>query len=64
MPRKPKTETTPLHQDQRINVSGRGRTLAVGKTLPTDWEWVRVTVLESKDNEVTLHIRRLVLNEA
>lgn len=51
-------------QDQKINTSGRGRSLSVGKVLPHDWSWVRVTVIEETKTEITLTIRKLVIREA
>lgn len=51
-------------QDQRVNTSGRGRSLAVGKVLPKDWDWVRVTVVETTKTEITVKIRKLVIKEA
>lgn len=62
MTRKVNEETKP--QDQKINTSGRGRSLAVGKILPHDWSWVRVTVTEETKTEVTITIRKLVIREA
>lgn len=51
-------------QDQRINTSGRGRSIAVGKMLPKTWDWIRVTVVEESTTEVTVKIRKLVIREA
>lgn len=51
-------------QDQKINTSGRGRSLSVGKVLPHDWSWVRVTVIEESKTEITIKIRKLVIREA
>ena len=50
--------------DQRIQETGRGRNLAVGKTLPRSWGFVRVTTTKHKDGTVSLHIRPLTLVEA
>lgn len=50
--------------DQHINVHGRSRQLTVGKFIPEDWGWVRVTRTQSKVGEVTLHIRRLEMVES
>lgn len=50
--------------DQRVNHSGRGRLLAIGKFLPEGFDWVRVTRTRSNENEVWLHIRKLVISEA
>lgn len=50
--------------DQRVNHSGRGRNLSMGRLLPPDWEWVRVTRTRYDDNNVWLHIRRLEIREA
>lgn len=58
------TKEQPKPQDQKINTSGRGRSLAVGKILPHDWTWVRVTVIEESKTEVTVKIRKLVIREA
>lgn len=49
--------------DQHINVSGRSRQLSVGKFIPKDWGWVRVTRTRSDDNNVWIHVRRLVMVE-
>ncbi len=57
-------KTEPVHQDQRILTSGRGRALSVGKILPKDWDWVRVTVTEETKNTRTLVIRKLEIREA
>lgn len=51
-------------QDQKVNTSGRGRSLAVGKILPRDWSWVRLTVIEESKTEVIVKIRKLVIREA
>ncbi len=59
-----KTKDEPKPQDQKINTSGRGRSLAVGKVLPHSWSWVRVTVIEESTTEVTVKIRKLVIREA
>lgn len=56
--------TEPTHHDQKINTSGRGRSLAVGKVLPKDWDWVRVTATEGTDKVVTFTVRKLELREA
>lgn len=50
--------------DSRVNKSGRGRLLAMGKLLPGDFDYVRVTVTRTRDNSVWLHIRKLELAEA
>lgn len=50
--------------DQHINVSGRSRQLSVGKFLPRDWGWVRVTRTRSDDNNVWIHVERLVMIES
>ncbi len=50
--------------DGRVNKSGRGRLLAVGKLLPADFDYVRVTQTRTRENEIWLHIRKLTLSEA
>ena len=50
--------------DQRVNKSGRGRSISVGKFFPLDFDMVRVTRTKQADNEVWLHIRKLVVREA
>lgn len=50
--------------DSRVNKSGRGRLLAMGKLLPADFDYVRVTVTRTRENSVWLHIRKLDLAEA
>ena len=50
--------------DQRINKSGRGKSLSVGKLLPANWDMVRVTRTKQADHEVWLHIRQLEVIEA
>ena len=59
-----KPDGPPVQQDQKINTSGRGRSLSVGKVLPHTWEWVRVTVTEETKTSVTLHIKKLEIREA
>ena len=54
----------PAHQDQKVNTSGRGRSLSVGKVIPKNWVWVRVTVIEESKTEVTVKIRKLEIREA
>ena len=49
--------------DLKIQATGRGRNLAVGKTLPRSWEYVRVQTTNHKDGSVSLHIRPLTLTE-
>ena len=58
------SEEQPTHQDQKINTSGRGRSLAVGKVIPKNWTWVRVTVTEETKTTVTLTIKKLEIREA
>lgn len=50
--------------DQKVNHSGRGRLLAMGKLLPPDFDYVRVTITRTRENDVWLHIRKLELAEA
>ena len=50
--------------DGRVNKSGRGRLLAVGKLLPADFDYVRVTQTRTRENEIWLHVRKLTLSEA
>lgn len=59
-----KTNNEPTHQDQKINTSGRGRSLSVGKVVPKTWSWVRVTVVEESKTEVTIKIKKLEIREA
>ena len=59
-----KNEKNQETNDQRVHHSGRGRLLAVGKLLPADFDWVRVTRTRTSGNEVWLHIRKLELSEA
>lgn len=49
--------------DLRINTNGRRRQLSVGKILPEDYDWVRVTRTRSTEDTVWLKIRRLKLIE-
>lgn len=50
--------------DQKINHSGRGRLMAMGKLLPEDFNYVRVTITRTGENNVWLNIRKLELAEA
>lgn len=50
--------------DQRVNKSGRGKSLAISKFLPPDFDWVRVTRTQFDGQNVYLHIRKLELREA
>lgn len=50
--------------DARVNKSGRGRLLAMGKLLPEDFDYVRVTITRHSGTSVWLHIRKLELAEA
>lgn len=59
-----KNDEQPAHQDQKINTSGRGRSLSVGKVLPKNWSWVRVTVIEESKTHVTITIKKLEMREA
>lgn len=47
--------------DQHINTNGRSRLMSIGKVLPKDWSWVRVTRTRSDDNTVWLKIERMEL---
>lgn len=51
-------------QDQKIQAQGRGRLLAVGRVIPPDWDYVRVTKTKADDNTVWLRIRHLEVAEA
>jgi len=50
--------------DQKINSNARRRMLSVGKVIPNDWGWVRVTRTRSDENTVWLQIKRLRIAEA
>jgi len=50
--------------DQRVNRSGRGRLISVGRLLPADFDMVRITRTKTATNEVWLHVRKLVIKEA
>lgn len=60
----PKDRKGRMVLDSKVNHAGRGRLLAVGKLLPDDFDWVRVTVTRTRQGEVWLHIKQLVLSEA
>lgn len=45
--------------DLRINSNGRARLLSVGKFLPKDWQWVRVTRTRSGDGTVWLRVDKI-----
>jgi len=50
--------------DQHINQNGRARLLSVGKVIPVDWGWVRVTRTRFDDRTVWLRVEKLELREA
>ena len=50
--------------DLRINTNARRRQLSVGKVIPSDWDWVRVTRTRSEDGTVWLRVSRLTVVEA
>ena len=50
--------------DQRVNKSGRGRSLSMGRLLPPSFDMVRVTRTRYDDNNVWIHIRKLEIREA
>lgn len=50
--------------DSKVNHSGRGRLLAMGKLLPDDFDYVRITITRTSENTVWLSIRKLELAEA
>ncbi len=51
-------------QDQKIQKAGRASLLAVGRVIPADWEYVRVTKTKHDDNTVWLRIKHLEVSEA
>ncbi len=59
----PKNEKGREVVDLHINTNARRRQLSVGKLLPSEWGWVRVTRTRSDDGNVWLHIRKLELRE-
>jgi len=49
--------------DQHIIRNGRRTMLSVGKYLPTDWGWVRVTKTHKEGNKIWLTVEALELVE-
>ena len=48
--------------DRRVIRQGGTRVLSLGKVLPPDWLYVRISVIEKDDKSVTLLLERLVGN--
>ena len=58
-----KNDKGQLTFDQHVNSNGRARMLAVGKILPSDFGWVRVTRTRHDEDTVWIQIKRLSLVE-
>jgi len=49
--------------DQHIHGSGRSRLLSIGKYVPSEWGWVRVTQTHKEGNKIWVSIEALELVE-
>ena len=49
--------------DLRINTNARRRQLSVGKVLPKDWDWVRITRTRSEEGTIWLRVTKLTIVE-
>lgn len=57
-----KNEKNQEVNDQRVNQNGRARLLSVGKFLPKDWGWVRVTRTRAEGETVWLKVERIKIS--
>ena len=63
-PRQFHTRATPrTFFDRKIVQYGYGRTIALGKVLPKDWQYVRVTINNKDDCTITLTLTKLKVSE-
>jgi len=46
--------------DRKVQNTGYTRTLSMGKIIPKDWKYVRLTVLESQPSYVIVRIDKLL----
>lgn len=46
--------------DRKVLEYGYSRTIALGKVIPADWSYVRITVVSKSDSTVTLEITKLL----
>ena len=60
MPRNNKGQET---NDLHIHGSGRSRLLSIGKYVPSEWGWVRVTKTKVEGNKIWLTVEALELVE-
>ena len=51
-------------QDQKVLVTARGRHLSVGRLLPDDWQYVRVTKTRQDDTTIWVRLVKLDVTEA
>lgn len=58
----PKNERGEEVNDQKVNTNGRSRLLSVGKFVPREWEWVRVTRTRRTPGAIWLRVERLEVN--
>lgn len=45
--------------DRKVLNYGASRTLAVGKVIPKEWTYVRITPIEQTEDSVTIKIERM-----
>lgn len=49
--------------DRKVRREGYSRTLSLGKIIPKNWRYVRITPIEKTQNAITLRIDKLLGNE-
>lgn len=47
--------------DRKVLHYGSSRTVAIGKIIPADWPYVRMTILAKKDNTITVQLDKLFM---
>lgn len=49
--------------DRKVLKLGYGRTVSLGKAIPKDWRYARITILEKDSSHVVLDITKLLGDE-
>jgi len=52
----------PIFYDRKVLRTGYGATISVGRLIPKDWRYVRLTLLNKTEDTVTIEIRCLLRN--
>ena len=53
-------ETGGVSVDRKVTQGTFTRSISIGRIIPKDWEYVRLTILEVDNDRLVVQIRRLV----